>query len=91
MPGGLYCRICVISDLFPSEWPPVQVRKGVPHPAPTHMAYRAALAKSLEPVKHGFRDMVNVAVASESRMFRAAFVRLAARAAGTSTSCMTAT
>lgn len=54
----------------------------MPHPAPTHMAYRAALARGLEPVKHGFRDMVTVAVASESRMFRAAFVRLAARAAG---------
>ena len=46
------------------------------------MAYRAALARGLEPVKHGFRDMVNIAVASDSRMFRAALVRLAARASG---------
>ncbi len=81
-PGNLYSRICVISDIFPSEWPPVQVRKGVPHPLPTHMAYRAALARGLEPVTHGFRDMVNIAVASDSRMFRAALVRLAARASG---------
>lgn len=82
-PGKLYHRICVISDILPSEWPPVQTRKGVPHPPPTHMSYRAALAHGLEPVKDGFKDMLNVAVASDSRMFRAALVRLVARAAGT--------
>ena len=46
------------------------------------MLYRAALARGLEPVKEGFTDMLNVAVASDSRMFRAALVRLVARAAG---------
>ena len=81
-PGKLYHRICVISDILPSEWPPVQTRKGVPHPPPTHMLYRAALARALEPVKEGFKDMLNVAVGSDSRMFRAALVRLVARAAG---------
>lgn len=82
-PGKLYHRICVISDILPSEWPPVQTRKGVPHPPPTLKAYRVALAHGLEPVKEGFKDMLNVAVASDSRMFRAALVRLVARAAGT--------
>ncbi|KAL3150414.1 hypothetical protein ABBQ32_000252 [Trebouxia sp. C0010 RCD-2024] len=81
-PGKLYHRICVISDILPSEWPPVQTRKGVPHPPPTLKAYRVALAHGLEPVKEGFKDMLNVAVASDSRMFRAALVRLVARAAG---------
>lgn len=46
------------------------------------MLYRAALARALEPVKEGFKDMLNVAVGSDSRMFRAALVRLVARAAG---------
>lgn len=81
-PGKLYHRINVISDILPSEWPPVQTRKGVPHPPPTHMLYRAALARALEPVKEGFKDMLHVAVGSDSRMFRAALVRLVARAAG---------
>lgn len=47
------------------------------------MLYRAALARALEPVKEGFKDMLHVAVGSDSRMFRAALVRLVARAAGT--------
>lgn len=90
-PGKLYHRINVISDILPSEWPPVQTRKGVPHPPPTHMLYRAALARALEPVKEGFKDMLNVAVGSDSRMFRAALVRLVARAAGDlSTPCASA-
>jgi len=78
----MYTRICVISDILPSEWPPVQVRKGVPHPPPTHREYRVALANGLIPLKQDFRDMVTTAVASDSRMFRAALVRLMARASG---------
>lgn len=81
-PGKMYTRICVISDILPSEWPPVQVRKGVPHPPPTHREYRVALANGLIPLKQDFRDMVTTAVASDSRMFRAALVRLVARASG---------
>ena len=84
-PGSMYCRICVISDLLPSEWPPVQVRKGVPHPPPTHREYRVALAHGLIPLKQDFLNMVATAVASDSRMFRAALVRLVARAAGLQT------
>lgn len=83
----MYCRICVISDLLPSEWPPVQVRKGVPHPPPTHREYRVALAHGLIPLKQDFLNMVATAVASDSRMFRAALVRLVARAAGLQTFC----
>ncbi len=81
-PGKMYTRICVISDILPSEWPPVQVRKGVPHPPPTHIKYKKALANGLIPLKQDFRDMVTTAVASDSRMFRAALVRLVARASG---------
>jgi hypothetical protein len=81
-PGKMYTRICMISDILPSEWPPVQVRKGVPHPPPTHREYRVALANGLIPLKQDFRDMVTTAVASDSRMFRAALVRLMARASG---------
>ena len=84
-PGSMYCRICVISDLLPSEWPPVQVRKGVPHPLPTHKEYRVALVKGLVPLMQDFLNMVATAVASDSRMFRAALVRLVARAAGLQT------
>lgn len=81
-PGKMYSRICVIGDILPSEWPPVQVRKGVPHPPPTHREYRVALANALMPLKQDFRDMVTTAVASDSRIFRAALVRLVARASG---------
>jgi hypothetical protein len=46
------------------------------------MRYRAALARSFEPSARALRRLLAAAAASEGALFRAALVRLAARASG---------
>lgn len=49
---------------------------------PTDRRYRAALATAIEPCGASFRRLISAALATESRMLRAAVVRVLARAAG---------
>ena len=49
---------------------------------PTDRKYRATLAKAIEACTQGFQQLVVAAVATESRLLRAAVVRVMARAAG---------
>lgn len=75
----------LLGDLFPAAWPPSgAARPGQgSHPPPAHMRYRAALAKSFEPLtQEALRKLMACAAASESLIFRAALVRLCARASG---------
>jgi hypothetical protein len=51
-------------------------------PPPTDRKYRAALATAIEPCSASFRRLVSAALTSESRLLRAAVVRVLARAAG---------
>jgi hypothetical protein len=73
---------------------PVGLRRSVePSPCPTsHPApaqappsdrkYRAALATAIEPCGASFRRLISAALTSESRLLRAAVVRVLARAGG---------
>ncbi|KAK9829627.1 hypothetical protein WJX72_006957 [[Myrmecia] bisecta] len=81
-PNEIFTSLCLLGDLFPGEWPPAGSARRGQHPPPSHMRYRAALARSFEPSAARFRRMISAAAASDSRIFRAALVRLCARAAG---------
>ncbi len=77
----------LLGDLFPAAWPPSgAARPGQgSHAPPAHMRYRAALAKSFEPLtQEALRTLMACAAASDSLIFRAALVRLCARASGIS-------
>ena len=83
-PMDNFAAVCLLGDLFPSEWPPAGgLRKGTAnHPAPTEMRSRAAFARSIEPATDLFRLLIKEAATSESRIMRCALVRLCARASG---------
>ena len=84
-PHEMLACASLLGDLFPAAWPPSgAARPGQgSHPPPAHMRYRAALAKSFEPLtQEALRNLMACAVASESLIFRAALVRLCARASG---------
>lgn len=49
---------------------------------PSDRRYRAALATAIEPCGASFRRLIAAALTSESRLLRAAVVRVLARAAG---------
>lgn len=80
----MFAAACLLGDMFPAEWPaPGQApRPGKPHPPPSAMPRRAALARSFESSTGAIQRLLAAAVASESRIFRAALVRLCARASG---------
>ena len=83
-PGDMLAAAALLADLFPAEWPPPgAARRGAgPHPPPAHMRLRAALARSFEPAAGALRRLLAAGAASESGLFRAALVRLCARASG---------
>ena len=75
----------LLGDLFPVAWPPSGAARAGQgsHAPPAQMRYRAALAKSFEPsTQEALKNLMACAVASESLVFRAALVRLCARASG---------
>ena len=79
-----FTAVCMLGDLFPTEWPPAGgLRRGTTHhPAPTEMRNRVAFARSIEPATDLFRQLIKEAANSESRIMRCALVRLCARASG---------
>lgn len=83
-PSEMLAAALLLGDLFPVEWPPpgAACRPGQPHPPPSGMAARAAMARSLEGVTGPLAGLISAAAGCEARVFRAALVRLAARAAG---------
>ena len=83
-PMDNFAAVCLLGDLFPTEWPPAGgLRRGTTyHPAPTEMRNRAAFARSIEPATDLFRQLIREAATSESRVMRCALVRLCARASG---------
>lgn len=83
-PQEMLTSACMLADIFPAEWPPAgAARQGSGcHLAPAHMRYRAALARSFEPSAASLRRLLATAAGSESVLFRAALVRLCARASG---------
>ena len=83
-PGDMLSISALLGDLFPSEWPPPgAARRGTAaHPPPTHMHYRACLARSFEPVATPFRRLVGAAATAQPRLLRAQLTRLSARASG---------
>ena len=86
-PHEMLACASLLGDLFPAAWPPSgAARPGQgSHAPPAHMRYRAALAKSFEPMtQEALRTLMACAAASDSLIFRAALVRLCARASGTS-------
>lgn len=80
----MFAAASLLGDMFPPEWPaPGGARRaGRPHPKPSAMPRRAALARSFEASTAAFQRLLAAAAASESRVFRAALVRLCARASG---------
>jgi len=75
--------LALLGDLLPPEWPPPgAVRSARPHPPPSRMADRAALARACVPVAEGLSRLVANAAAAEPALVRAALVRAVARAAG---------
>ncbi len=85
-PHEMLACASLLGDLFPAAWPPSgAARPGQgSHAPPAHRRYRAALAKSFEPsTQEALRSLMACAAASESLIFRAALVRLCARASGT--------
>ena len=84
-PHEMLACASLLGDLFPAAWPPSgAARPGQgSHAPPAHMRYRAALAKSFEPMtQEALRTLMACAAASDSLIFRAALVRLCARASG---------
>ncbi|KAL4436605.1 hypothetical protein ABPG75_003744 [Micractinium tetrahymenae] len=79
-PAEMFATACLLGDLFPPEWPAVG-RKATQAP-PTDRRYRAALATAIEPCGASFRRLISAALTTESRMLRAAVVRVLAHAAG---------
>lgn len=53
-----------------------------PQAPPSDRKYRAALATAIEPCRASFRHLIAAALTSESRLLRAAVVRVLARASG---------
>jgi hypothetical protein len=75
--------LALLGDLLPPEWPPPGVvRAAKPHPPPSRMADRAALARACGPNADGLRRLVTAALIAEPALVRAALVRAVARAAG---------
>lgn len=90
-PHEMLACASLLGDLFPAAWPPSgAARPGQgSHAPPAHMRYRAALAKSFEPLtQDALRTLMACAAASDSLIFRAALVRLCARASGAFPSAM---
>ncbi|PRW45038.1 G-patch domain-containing [Chlorella sorokiniana] len=79
-PGEMFAAACLLGDLFPPEWP--AVGRKVTQAPPSDRRYRAALATAIEPCGASFRRLIAAALTSESRLLRAAVVRVLARAAG---------
>lgn len=80
----MFASLSLLGDLFLGEWPPPGSARtrGVPHPPPSAMRRRAALARSFENSTGVFRGLIASGIAAESRIARALLVRLCARAAG---------
>lgn len=75
--------LALLGDLLPPEWPPPGAARGArPHPPPSRMADRAALARACGPVADGLACLVTAGAAAEPALVRAALVRVVARAAG---------
>ncbi|GMH39587.1 hypothetical protein BSKO_07485 [Bryopsis sp. KO-2023] len=83
-PQDMLCTICLLGDLFPTEWPPAKnpLSGSKSFPPPSNIKMRATLARSLEPCASQFRHLIEFALGSENLLVRCAVVRMCARAAG---------
>ena len=79
-PKQMFAAMCLLGDLAPEEWPPSGRRAS--NPPPSSRAYRVALTHAIDQHKAPFESLISASVMAASTLFRAASVRLLARAAG---------